>query len=283
MKFKRIACAFLFSGPLGLGLIAQAHADQLQDVMARKELVCGVYADVVPFSYPDPKTRALVGMDVDLCNALAKEMGLKPTLKPLSVEARISEVKMGRVDLVIANLAYTKTRGEQIEFSNAYYSTKEVLLVKKADAAKTLADFEGKRISAAKGSTSEQSIYMSVKNGAAVTFQDSGSAYLALQQNKVSGFVTNLMTAIQYSQETKGTPGELAILREPMALEPIGAGMRKGEPAFAAAVNKGLMAMDASGEFDKIWNRWLGPDTRYGITRSDKIAPLSELKFQPMP
>ena len=54
-------------------------------------------------------------------------------------------------------------------------------------------------------------------------------------------------------------------------------------PAFAAAVNKGLMAMDANGEFDKIWNRWLGPDTRYGITRSDKIAPMSELKFQPMP
>jgi polar amino acid transport system substrate-binding protein len=281
MKLNRIAGAFLFCS--AIGIIPKANADQLQEVQARKELICGVYADVVPFSYPDPKTRALVGMDVDLCNALAKEMGLKPTLKPLSVEARISEVKMGRVDLVIANLAYTKTRGEQIEFSNAYYITKEVLLVKKADAGKTLADFEGKRISAAKGSTSEQSIYMSVKNGQAVTFQDSGSAYLALQQNKVNGFVTNMMTAIQYAQETKGSPNELAILREPMALEPIGAGMRKGEPAFAAAVNKGLMALESSGEFKKIWDKWLGPDTRYGITRTEKIAPLSELKFQPMP
>jgi len=278
MKLNRLLSGLLLS--CTAAWVLQAHADQLQEVNARKELICGVYADVVPFSYPDPKTRALVGMDVDLCNALAKEMGLKPTLKPLSVEARISEVKMGRVDLVIANLAYTKTRGEQIEFSNAYYITKEVLLVKKADAAKALADFEGKRISATKGSTSEQSIHLSVKNGVAVTFQDTGSAYLALQQNKVSGFVTNMMTAIQFVQQTKGTPDELAILREPMVLEPIGAGMRKGEPAFAAAVNKGLMGLEASGEFKKIWDKWLGPDTKYGIARTEKIAPLSELKFQ---
>jgi polar amino acid transport system substrate-binding protein len=281
MKLNRVLSGLLLSCVAGLA--TQAQADQLQDVTAHKELVCGVYADVVPFSYPDPKSRALVGMDVDLCNALAKEMGLKASPKPLSVEARISEVKMGRVDLVIANLAYTKTRGEQIEFSNAYYITKEVLLVKKADATKTLADFEGKRISATKGSTSEQSIHMSVKNGVPVTFQDTGSAYLALQQNKVVGFVTNMMTAIQFVQQTKGTPDELAILREPMALEPIGAGMRKGEPAFAAAVNKGLMALEANGEFKKIWDKWLGPETKYGITRTEKIAPLSELKFQPMP
>lgn len=280
MKLNRLLSGLLLS--CTAAWVLQAHADQLQEVTARKELICGVYADVVPFSYPDPKSRALVGMDVDLCTALAKEMGLKPTLKPLSVEARISEVKMGRVDLAIANLAYTKTRGEQIEFSNAYYITKEVLLVKKGDASKTLADFEGKRISATKGSTSEQSIHLAVKNGVPVTFQDTGSAYLALQQNKVSGFVTNMMTAIQFVQQTKGTPDELAILREPMVLEPIGAGMRKGEPAFAAAVNKALMALEGSGEFKKIWDKWLGPDTKYGITRTEKIAPLSELKFQPL-
>ncbi|WP_211464649.1 ABC transporter substrate-binding protein [Collimonas silvisoli] len=282
MILKKIVFGFCLLG-CTVGLASMALADQLQDVNARKELLCGVYADVVPFSYPDPKTRALVGMDVDLCTALAKEMGLKATLKPMSVEARIPEVKMGRVDLVIANLAYTKTRAEQIEFSNAYYVTKEVLLVKKADANKTLADFEGKRISATKGSTSEQSIHMSVKNGVPVTFQDTGSAYLALQQNKVNGFVTNMMTAIDFVKKTKGTEDELAILKEPMALEPIGAGMRKEESAFSSAVNKGLMSLENSGEFKKIWDKWLGPQTTYGLARTEKITPISELKFQPMP
>ena len=33
---------------------------------------CGTFADVPPFAAPDPKTREMVGFDVDLCNAIAK-------------------------------------------------------------------------------------------------------------------------------------------------------------------------------------------------------------------
>eukprot|EP01038_Epipyxis_sp_PR26KG_P018054 gene18054-25316_t len=94
--------------------VAVAQADQLSDIMAKKSLSCGVYADVPPFSAPDPTTRELVGMDVDLCKALAKTMGVALELKPLSVEARIPEVKMGRVDVIFANLAYTKTRATEV-------------------------------------------------------------------------------------------------------------------------------------------------------------------------
>ena len=73
----------------------------------RKELRCGTFADVPPFAAPDPKTREMVGFDVDLCNAIAKDWGVEAKVTPLSVEARVPEVKLGRVDLTIANLAYT--------------------------------------------------------------------------------------------------------------------------------------------------------------------------------
>ena len=53
----------------------RASADQLGDIMARKELRCGTFADVPPFAAPDPKTREMVGFDVDLCNAIAKRLG----------------------------------------------------------------------------------------------------------------------------------------------------------------------------------------------------------------
>ena len=52
---------------LSVAVAAPATADQLADIMSRKELRCGTYADVPPFSAPDPKTRELVGFDVDLC------------------------------------------------------------------------------------------------------------------------------------------------------------------------------------------------------------------------
>ncbi|MGV2290760.1 transporter substrate-binding domain-containing protein [Trinickia sp. YCB016] len=263
-------------------VIAPAYADQLADVKSHGELSCGVYSNVEPFSYPNAQTRQLEGMDVDLCNAIAKQLGVKATLEPLAVEARIPQLKLGRVDIVVANLAYTKTRATQIDFSNAYYSTKEVLVVKKVDANKKLADFAGQKISAADGSTSAQSIPISIKDGQAVTFHDTSSAFLALEQNKVKGFVTNQMTATKIAKQVEGTDGAVAIASEPMLIEPIAVGLRQNEPAMLGAVNKALLAMEQSGEMNSIFNKWLGPKTPYGITRTDKVTPINELKFTPV-
>lgn len=277
MRIKSVLAALALS-PLAVSAV---HADQLSDVMSKKSLSCGVYADVPPFSAPDPQTRELVGMDVDLCKALAKHMGVELELKPLSVEARIPEVKMGRVDVIFANLAYTKSRAEQIQFSDPYYIAKETLVVRAANADQPKLFFKGKRISSTKGSTSEQSIRLA--DATPVTFQDTGSAYMALQQNKVVGLVTNTMTAIKLVGQAKAGGVELAMAKEPMALEPIGAGMRQGEPAFLAKVNESLRAMEAAGEIDAIWAHWIGPNTEYKMVREDKVQSLSELKFDPLP
>ncbi len=81
MKLKRNAGL-----ALALTLVAAsgaARADMLADIHARGELKCAVYSDVPPFSAPDPKTRQLVGMDVELCHALAKQMGSRRSWFPL--------------------------------------------------------------------------------------------------------------------------------------------------------------------------------------------------------
>ncbi|WP_285721734.1 MULTISPECIES: ABC transporter substrate-binding protein [unclassified Pantoea] len=260
--------------------VSSAKADVLSTIKARGELKCGVYSDVPPFSSPDVQTRQLVGMDVDLCHALAKQMGVKATLMPTSVEARIAVIATGRADVLIANLAYTKTRGQQIQFSDPYYVAKEMLLVKQANADKSLDDFKGKRISATKGTTSEQSIHL--KGGKAVTFQDAASAFLALQQNKAVGFVTNTMTGIKMISQAKKEGIELAMIKEPMALEPIGVGMKRDEPALLASVNASLKAMDDDGTIDKIWDAWIGPKTEYKMVREEHVQPLSSLKFEPL-
>jgi len=266
---------------LGLcGLAVAAHADQWQDIQQRKELKCGTFADVPPFAAPDPKTREMVGFDVDLCNALAKHLGVVAKITPLSVEARVPEVKMGRVDVTVANLAYTLSRGEQIQFSDPYYVAKEMLAVKASDPGTTKADFKGKRISSTKGSTSEQSIKLN--NSEPVTFQDTGSAYMAVQQNKSVGMVANTMTIIKLVNQSKTGGVELKMIKEPMALEPVGVGMKKDEPALLAKVNEALMTMEKAGEIDQLWAKWLGPNTEYKMVREEKVMPLSSLKFVPL-
>jgi polar amino acid transport system substrate-binding protein len=261
---------------------APALADQWQDIQQRKELRCATFADVPPFAAPDPKTREMVGFDVDLCNALAKQFGVKASIVPVSVEARVPEVKMGRVDLTVANLAYTLGRAEQIQFSHPYYLAKEMLAVKASDPGTKKADFRGKRIASTKGSTSEQSIKL---NGSdPVTFQDTGSAYMAVQQNKAVGMVANTMTITKLVNQSKaGGAVELKMIQEPMLFQPIGVGMKKGEPALLSKVNDALVALDKSGEINRLWEKWLGPNTEFKIAREEKVVPLADLKFDPIP
>jgi polar amino acid transport system substrate-binding protein len=271
-----------FGASLLFALAGPALADQWQDIQQRKELRCATFADVAPFAAPDVKTREMVGFDVDLCNAIARQFGVKAAVTPVSVEARVPEVKMGRVDITVANLAYTLGRAEQIQFSHPYYLAKEMLAVKASDPGNSKADYKGKRLASTKGSTSELSIKM---NGSEpVTFQDTGSAYMAVQQNKALGMVANTMTITKLVNQSKtGGAVELKMIPEPMAFQPIGVGMKKDEPALLAKVNEALLALDKAGEINRLWNKWLGPATEYKMTRDEKVVPLAELKFVPLP
>jgi polar amino acid transport system substrate-binding protein len=263
------------------GASAAARADQLQDIMQRKELRCGTFADVPPFAAPDPKTREMVGFDVDLCGAIAKRLGVTAKITPLSVEARVPEVKLGHVDIAVANLAYTLGRAEQIQFSDPYYIAKEMLAVRASDPGKTKEDFKGKRLASTKGSTSELSIKL---NGSdPLVFQDTGSVFMSVQQNKAAGMVANTMTIVKLVAESKKGGVELKMIEDPMLLEPIGVGMKKEEPALLAKINETLVAMDGAGEINQLWNKWLGPETEYRLTRTEKVVPLSQLKFTPIP
>jgi polar amino acid transport system substrate-binding protein len=263
------------------GANVAARADQLQDIMQRKELRCGTFADVPPFAAPDPKTREMVGFDVDLCGALAKRLGVTAKITPLSVEARVPEVKLGHVDIAVANLAYTLSRAEQIQFSDPYYIAKEMLAVRASDPGKTRDDFKGKRLAATKGSTSELSIKL---NGSdPLVFQDTGSVFMSVQQNKAAGMVANTMTVVKLVAQSKKAGVELKMIDDPMLLEPIGVGMKKDEPELLAKINETLVAMDGAGEINQLWNKWLGPDTEYHLTRTDKVVPLSQLQFTPVP
>jgi polar amino acid transport system substrate-binding protein len=44
-----------------------------------------------------------------------------------------------------------------------------------------------------------------------------------------------------------------------------------------------LLALDQAGEINQLWDKWLGPNTEFKMARTDKVMPLSQLKFTPLP
>lgn len=131
-----------------------ASADQLEDIKARGTLICGTLGTAEPFSFADPQTRQIVGYDIDLCQAIADDLGVKMEAKPISVEARIPELVQGRIDIVAGNLGYTPERAEQIDYTTSYFVSLQKLLVKEGSEFDTIDSLAESRISAPKGSSS---------------------------------------------------------------------------------------------------------------------------------
>jgi len=114
MRFRFAAAAFAAAALLAGTAV---HADQLDDIKKKGQLVVGVLGTDEPTTFIDPKTREIIGYEVDLVNAIAKKIGVKPVLKQIAVAARIPELQQGHVDLVAAGLTHNKEREPQIDFS----------------------------------------------------------------------------------------------------------------------------------------------------------------------
>lgn len=259
-----------------LGMANVAHADVLSDVKARGTLVCGTLGTSEPFSFQDPSTREIVGYEIDLCNAVAADLGVKPEIKMISVAARIPELAGGRVDVVAANLGWTPERAQQIDYSYQHYVSPQKVLIRRADAEtlKTNADLASKRVSAVAGSSSEAGAKRLIPDVTTVTFKDPPTAFVALQQRKVSGFVGSELMLVKFKQEAEASPVQLDVIEAPLFVEPWGIGMRKGEDGLRNEVNKTLAKLESSGELQTIYDRWFGPDTKFPSKRVFKVEEI---------
>lgn len=259
-----------------LGLIGTAHADKLATIKEKGKLVCGTQNASVPYAFQDPDTRSFVGYDVDMCRALAKGLGVELEHKPLSTEARIPEIKMGRVDVVAGSMAYLPERAQQVDYSLQYLQGNIKVLVKEKSGIKTLAGLAGKRVCASKGSSSAAIAERVLKDSRIMTFQDIASCNLGLQTDKVEGFTAGELVLKRFENDSRQSGNPMVLLDEATYVEHIGLVVDKGNPELIAALNDVLKKMDASGELDAIFKKWMGEDSIYKLKRTFKVEPVNQ-------
>ncbi|MGE8658620.1 MAG: ABC transporter substrate-binding protein [Achromobacter sp.] len=273
MKHWIITCAAALG--LAAALAPAAHADTLQDIKARGKFICGTLGTAEPFSFQDPKTRAIVGYEVDMCQAVADSLGVPLELKLIAVEARIPELIAGRVDVVAANLGWSPERAQQIDYSHQHFVSLQKVLARASDKdLKAPADLAGKRVSAVRGSSSEQGARKFIANVEPVTFKDPSGAFLALQQGKVSGFVGSELMLVKLKQQAASSAVPAKILEPALFVEPWGMGVRRGDTAMLNRVNQVLDGLEASGKAAQIFDKWFGPGTPFNMKRDFRIEAI---------
>ena len=255
-----------------------AKADLLADIQKKGELVVGVLGTDEPNSFVDPKTRELVGYDVDLGKAVAQKIGVKPVFKQLTVAARIPELQQGHVDLLAASLTHTKDREAQLDFSITTFVTGQTVLVKKSSGINDVPDLAGKRVVTVKGGTQEPNTKKAVPTATVITFDTAPQAFQALQQGKGAAFVNDDKSVVRALVQLGDQGKDYKILPSNLSIEPLALGIKKGEAGLKQVVDGALRELEASGKAEALYEQWYGRQSPLKMPKrnfkfdSDQIA-----------
>jgi polar amino acid transport system substrate-binding protein len=239
-----------------------AQADQLDTIKKKGDLVCGVLGTDEPNSFVDPKTRTIIGYEVDLCKAIAKKIGVKLTVKQLAVAARIPELQQGRVDILGAALTHTREREAVVDFSLTTFVTGQRVMVRKDSGITQLSQLAGKKVVTVRGGTQEPNMRRAVPTAEIVTFETAPQALVALQQRKAAGFVNDEVSLLDAYGKLGPAQKDFVVLTQNISTEALALGLRKNEPAFKKTVDDTLRELEASGEAERLFIQWYGPQTR---------------------
>ncbi|MEI7816447.1 MAG: ABC transporter substrate-binding protein [Desulfuromonadales bacterium] len=267
---KKLATLFMIMVLATVTAKAALAGDTLADAKKKGVLTVGCKDSLPPFGYIDEKSRQIVGYDIDFVNAIAKKMGVKVELKPVTSASRMPQLQEGHIDIIAATMTKNAERAKVIDFSHTYFFTGQKFITKKGTV-KSLKDLDGKKIGTAKGSTSEQNVKKAVPTATVLSFDDYPQAFLALQQGKVAAVTTDeaILAGILAKAPNKA---QFEIPALQISDEPYGLGMRKGDTNFVNFVNKTIVEMEKSGEAKAIFDKWFGPSTLFHLDRTFKIT-----------
>jgi cystine transport system substrate-binding protein len=247
-------------------LMGAAHsADLLDDVHQRGLLRIGLEGTYPPFNYKDEKGE-LAGFDVEIAQALAAKLGVKPQFTTSEWSGLLAGLQAGKYDVIVNQVAATEQRRQTFDFSDAYVVSSPQLIIRANETRPlaTPADLKGKTIGVGQGSN-----YADLArkiDGANVKVYPGSTEYLQdLAAGRIDAALNDSLLIPYLAKKTNlpvkaGAPiGDVESNAIPF---------RKGNPKFKQAIDQALAAMKADGSFARISAKWFGRDVSKPPTAS---------------
>ncbi|WP_225784204.1 transporter substrate-binding domain-containing protein [Xenophilus sp. Marseille-Q4582] len=247
---------------LGLGaalstLAPFAFAQSVADIKKKGELTIGMLVDFPPYGTTDARNQP-DGYDADVAKLLAKELGVKANIVPVTGPNRIPFLLTNKVDVLVASLAVTPERAKQVDFSKPYAAATIVLYGKKSANIKSAADLKGVRVGVARASTQDVAVTKAAPEGTEIRrFDDDASAMQALMSGQVDAIGCSVTVAAQIA---KRVPADTFENKFNLLQQGMGIALRPGQQELLAAVNAFIDKNTANGELNKLYQKWLGTD-----------------------
>lgn len=260
---RHLAARHLAAGALLLiaALPAQS-ADIPAEIKARGTLIAAV-PNYPPLELRDPATNDLIGLDVDLGNAIAAKLGLKMQWQETSFEQMVSAVDTGRVDLILSGMTDLATRHDKVSFVDYLKSGPQFFV--QASRAKEFPDMLalcGKSVGTSRRTSfpNEIAAWSAANCKAAgkpdivvVGTEGSPDARTQLKQGRVDAAMQGNET-LPYVMGLE--PGTYAPVGERISSQFTGVGIAKGATELQAAVAGAFGEVIADETYAKILDKW---------------------------
>ena len=251
------------------GPLPAAGAMPAGSTMARIEkrgyLIAGVDDDSYLFGYRNPSSAPdaspLIGFDIDFVRQIAQAIFGSPDkvrFKVLTKAERLTALQQGTVDLVADILTVDCQRAQQVEFSADYFDAGQRVLVEQDSDVQDIADLAGKRVCAAAGTTSIQTLADPRYRVVPVSAVNWADCLVMLQQGQVDAISTTDLILLGIQSQDPYTK----IVGPRITFERHGIAVPKGEDDFVRFINGVLAHIEADGTWTAVYRRWVG--TRLG-------------------
>jgi polar amino acid transport system substrate-binding protein len=250
---RRLALAGLILAALApLGASAQTALD---DVMAKKLITIAIPTDFPPYGFVGTDLKPQ-GLDIDMANLIAAKLGTKVELVPVTSANRIPYLQTKKADLVISTLGKNPEREKVIDFTVAYSPFFQAVFAAKPMAIKGATDLAGKSVGVTRGAIEDMELSKIAPPSADIKrFEDNNATVSAFVSGQVQAIATGASVAgnMMARNPQLGTEYKFVLKDSPNFI-----GVAKGEDKLRAKVNEIIAAAKASGELDKMAQKWLG-------------------------
>ena len=226
------------------------------NVRQRGRLLVGLDIGSNLFSFRDPITGEITGFDVDIASEVARDIFGTPSrveYRILSSADRITALQHNDVDIVVKTMTITCERRKQVAFSTVYLMANQRILAPRDSAISQASDLSGKRVCAARGTTSIDRLQQISPAPIIVSVVTWADCLVALQQRQVDAVSTDdSILAGLVAQDPY-----LHITGPNLEDQPYGIGINLQNTGLVRFVNGTLERIRRDGTWYALYRKWL--------------------------
>lgn len=237
--------AVLMMGVLSVGVMTGCGSKE------DEILKMGTNAAFPPFEYYEE--NKIVGFDVELAGLIADKLGMELVVEDMEFNTLLGSISNNMVDIVAAGMTVLPEREEQVDFTQGYFNSKQMVIVQSNNVEiASPDDLTGKKIGVQLGTTSDQFAGLYIEGAEVIQFDKAALAVADLKNGTVDAVIVDAEPAKQLTMGQE----DLKVLESPFVEEEYAIAVKKGNTVLMEKINKAIDEIKASGEYDTLYSKY---------------------------